>query len=52
MGMKTNFVGFNLDDDDLQKLWKLSEDYGNSNSKTMRAIITEAYENKYPKKEA
>ena len=45
MKMKTNFVGFNLDDDDLQKLWKLSEAFGNNNSATMRHIVNEAYNN-------
>jgi hypothetical protein len=42
--MKTNFVGFFLDDDDLNKLWKLSERYENNNSMTLRTIIRETFD--------
>ena len=42
---KTKFVGFYLDEDDLEKLWVLSRSYEENNSRTMRAILNEAYEN-------
>lgn len=42
--MKTNFIGFYLDDDDLNKLWKMSERFENNNSMTLRAILRESFE--------
>jgi Zn-finger nucleic acid-binding protein len=42
--LKKSCVGFYLDRNDLQKLWKLSEAHGFDNSKTMRAILNEAYD--------
>lgn len=42
--MKTNFIGFYLDDDDLNKLWKMSERFENNNSMTVRAILRESFE--------
>ncbi len=40
---KTRFTGFFMSQDDLEKLWKLSERYDNNNSLTMRVLIQEAY---------
>jgi len=42
--MKTNFIGFYLDDDDLNKLRKMSERFENNNSMTLRAILRESFE--------
>lgn len=44
MKLRTNFVGFFLDADDLKKLWILSREHGDNNSKTMRVILREAYQ--------
>lgn len=49
--MKTNFVGFFLDDDDLNKLWKLSERYENNNSMTLRTILRETFDQQENKPE-
>ena len=40
---KTRFTGFFMSQDDLEKLWKLSERYDNNNSLTMRILIQDAY---------
>ncbi len=40
---KTKFTGFFMTQDDLEKLWKLSEKYDKNNSMTMRILIQEAY---------
>ena len=44
---KTQFTGFFMSQDDLEKLWKLSERYDNNNSLTMRVLIQDAYEKFY-----
>lgn len=40
---KTKFTGFFMSQDDLEKLWQLSERYDNNNSLTMRVLIQDAY---------
>ena len=40
---KTKFTGFFMTQDDLEKLWKLSEKHDNNNSMTMRILIQDAY---------
>lgn len=49
--MKTNFIGFYLDDDDLNKLRKLSERYENNNSMTLRTILRETFDQQENKPE-
>jgi hypothetical protein len=49
--MKTNFIGFYLDDDDLNKLRKLSERYENNNSMTLRTILRETFDQQENKSE-